>query len=203
MNRPTAIARQRQTQAMPPPQQQTRGPVSSISSAQLFAQNAQQQQQQQQQQRGQQQQRQNLQQQTGPPQIPEQVTIQQAVSVIIARLHALETKAAGATLIKDNTVPNQEDVNLDMMFEQIFERLVSLEKFQESNQELENKVAKLENDIRDSKDVIMRLQSFTMDTNKQLASMLLLNKPVQREEILQTASLKEIIQNELNTTETD
>ena len=199
MNRPTAIARQRQTQGPPPPQQQTRGPVSSISSAQLFAQNANQQQQrgnQQQPQRG------NLQ-QSGPPQIPEQVTIQQAVSVIIARLHALETKAAGATLIKDNTVPNQEDVNLDMMFEQIFERLVNLEKFQESTQELENKVSKLENDIRDSKDVIMRLQSFTMDTNKQLASMLLLNKPAQREETLQTQSLKEIIQNELNTTDTD
>jgi hypothetical protein len=200
MNRPTAIARQRQTQAPPPPQQQTRGPVSSISSAQLFAQNANQQQQQQQS-RGQQQQSRG--QQQGPPQIPEQVTIQQAVSVIIARLHALETKAAGSTLIKDNTLPNQEDVNLDMMFEQIFELLVSLEKFQESNQELEIKVAKLENDIRDSKDVIMRLQSFTMDTNKQLASMLLLNKPSQRDESLSTPSLKEIIQNELNTTETD
>lgn len=200
MNRPTAIARQRQTQ--PPPHQQTRGPVSSISSAQLFAQNANQQmQQQQQQQRGQQQQQRGNLQQQGPPQIPEQVTIQQAVSVIIARLHALETKAAGSTLIKDNTVPDQDDVNLDMMFEQIFERLVNLEKFQESNKELENKVVKLENDIRDSKDVIMRLQSFTMDTNKQLASMLLLNKTVQKEETFATPSLKEIIQNELNTTD--
>ncbi len=196
MNRPIAVARQQQRRTSAP--EQPRGPVQSINSAQAFANH----------QRVQQQQQQSKQPQQPSPssQYPSQVTIPQAISVIIARLNNLEskTKTAFSNLqtqtVSTTSVENDDSPNeLDMAIQQIFERITLLETSSSLNSskfdEFTSKITKLENDLRDSKDIILKLQTFTIDTTKDL--LMMKNKVSSSTNEERQLSLKEIVQNEL------
>jgi hypothetical protein len=175
MNRQTANARQRK----PGPPEPQRGPGQSIGSAQTFGVTQQQQQQQQMlQQQRMQQQKQAANGKNASRQIPAQVTIQQAVAVIVSRLNKLEIKSArmSSTSVSGDSVPQTDDSSnneLDQAMAQIFERLHNLESsdYSASSEDLSLKITKLENDLRDSKDIIMKLQSFTIDTTKQMSTL--------------------------------
>jgi hypothetical protein len=208
-NRPIAVARQQRRTSAP---EQPRGPVQSINSAQAFANQQRQLQQQQQQQQQQQLKQSQLKQQLNhgsSSQYPSQVTIPHAISVIIARLNNLESKtknafsnlqtqgvsAAGAIAVENDESPNE----LDMAIQQIFERIALLETSATLNSikldESVSKITKLENDLRDSKDIILKLQTFTIDTTKDLLTMKNRYSSSTNEE--RQLSLKEIVQSEL------
>jgi len=239
MNRQIA-SRQRKVMSQPP--EQARGPVPSIASAQNFS-NMQQQQQLQQQQLQQQQlqqqrqyQSQSLpppprqaqsqrrppepqgqaQQQRLPNGMPSQVTIPQAISVIVSRLNRIESRVANAPLMDRQGNEQVDDTNeIDNALGQLFERVTELETNQETIISKQNeyvaKMIKLENDLRESKDMIIRLQSFSIDTTNKLLSFSnnafsnpsmgssinsSTNSIVSLDEPL-TVVIKEIIQNEL------
>ena len=238
MNRQIA-SRQRKVMSQPP--EQARGPVPSIASAQNFS-NMQQQQQLQQQQLQQQRQYQSqslpppprqAQSQRRPPEpqvqgqgqaqqhrlpngMPSQVTIPQAISVIVSRLNRIESRVANAPLMDRQGNEQVDDTNeIDNALGQLFERVTELETNQETIISKQNeyvaKMIKLENDLRESKDMIIRLQSFSIDTTNKLLSFSnnafsnpsmgssinsSTNSIVSLDEPL-TVVIKEIIQNEL------
>jgi hypothetical protein len=189
MNRQIA-SRQRKVNTPPEP---PRGPVPSIGSAQNFANLQQQQQmllqQQQQQQRQRQQQQQQQQPQSQkfqqpnqlPNGLPAQVTIPQAISVIISRLNNIEDKMVKHNTINSNNANNStnepasfeqnDEVNeFDQAISQLFDRVQELESnYLKNSMQLNDfltKMSKLENELRDSKDI--KLQSFSIDTTNKL-----------------------------------
>ena len=86
-----------------------------------------------------------------------------------------------------------------MAIQQIFERIALLETSTSLNSikldESISKITKLENDLRDSKDIILKLQTFTIDTTKDLLTMKNRYSSSTNEE--RQLSLKEIVQSEL------
>ena len=190
MSRSLGINKQRTPVVQEPP----RGPITSIASAKNMnaAQNmttAQQQQQQMlKQQYMQQQQQQKLKQQkqqmanNSPQQqpqpqsggMPSHVTIPQAISVIVSRLNSIERKIMKpvATLGEDSEQQQQqqESIDLDLTIDQILERLQQLEGSDTLDQ-LNNKVSKLESDLRDSKDMVLKMQSMIITTTEQVTKL--------------------------------
>lgn len=231
MNRQIA-SRQRKVMSQPP--EPPRGPVQSIASAQNFA-NLQQQQQQQLKQR----QYQSQQPQPQPPQLqsqrrpnepqtktqrlpnglPSQVTVPQAISIIVSRLNNIESRVMNSSGFANQGNQGDEQIvennELDHAIAQLYERVQELEtnhlKTTSQHNDYLAKINKLENDLRDSKDMIIKLQSFSIDTTNKLLSfgnnsfvnpslgssinsstnsIVSLDEPI-------TVVIKEIIQNEL------
>lgn len=199
MSRSLGINKQRTPVVQEPP----RGPITSIASAKNMnaAQNmttAQQQQQQMlKQQYMQQQQQQKLKQQkqqmanNSPQQpqpqsgMPSHVTIPQAISVIVSRLNSIERKIAKPveTLGEDSEQQQQESIDLDLTIDQILERLQQLE-VSDTLDQLNNKVSKLESELRDSKDMVLKMQSMIITTTEQVTKLSMqLNSVVTTEQI--------------------
>ena len=134
----------------------------------------------------QQQQQQQQQQQS----YPSQVTVPQAVTVLIARLNNLEQKINKIADNQHNSL--SESITTDNFFDEskllpIFERLQTIESNM-SNDSLEtkmnqfaSKIQKLEKDLVDSKNLIMKIQGVTMETTSQTASLFLKTKAVEDE----------------------
>ena len=72
-------------------------------------------------------------------QLPAQVTIPQAISILVARINQLEDKCANTT----NTIQVADDSNI--------------------MEEMTARIVKLELELLSAKDHIMKLQSFTLD----------------------------------------
>jgi hypothetical protein len=168
MSRSVGISKQRTPVIQEPP----RGPGRSIASAQnivptpvgkmtpaLFAQ----QQALQQQYLKQQEDMKNMSQRMVPETIPQQVTVQQAVAVIVARLNNLESKMRELDM---SSSPEQSDSpnELDLAIAQIFERLQILETEDASSE----RVHKLESDLRDAKDAVFKLQTCMISNTDQI-----------------------------------
>lgn len=192
MSRSLGVNKQRTPVVQEPP----RGPITSIASAKNMSTAQQQQQQMLKQQYMQQQQQQKLKQQkqqmaNQPPQqtlnsngMPSHVTIPQAISVIVSRLNSIERKISKpvAALGEDQPLSEQqqqESIDLDLTIDQILERLQQLEGSQSDNlvvsksefEQLNNRVSKLDSDLRDSKDMVLKLQSFIITTTDQVTKL--------------------------------
>ena len=110
-----------------------------------------------------------------PPGIPPQVTVPQAIAIIASRLNKIEDKIIG--LRSDGESVNMNDQfdtpnELDHAIAQLFERVQDLETVSSKNNsqlsDFITKMNKLENELRDSKDMIIKLQSFSIDTTNKL-----------------------------------
>ena len=110
-----------------------------------------------------------------PPGIPPQVTVPQAISIIATRLNKIEDKIVN--LRSDGESANMNDQfdtpnELDHAIAQLFERVQELETVSLKNtsqlSDFIAKMNKLENELRDSKDMIIKLQSFSIDTTNKL-----------------------------------
>ena len=183
MSRSLGINKQRTPVVQEPP----RGPISSIASAKNMSAAQQQQQQMLKQQYMQQQQQQKLkqqqQQQQQQPQtasgMPSHVTVPQAIAVIVSRLNSIERKISKpvATLGEDSEQQQQESIDLDLTIDQILERLQQLEGTnslvvsKSDFEQLNNKVSKLDSDLRDSKDMVLKMQSLIITTTEQVTKL--------------------------------
>ena len=174
MSRSVGISKQRTPVIQEPP----RGPGRSIGSASaqgmapggkltpaLLAQ-----QQAMQQQYARQQEMKNSSQKMVPDGIPQQVTVQQAVAVIVARLNNLESKLRDTILSPSSSQEQSDSPNdLDLAMAQIFERLQILESQDTSSLDEANvKVNKLESDLRDAKDALFKLQTCMIGNTDQI-----------------------------------
>jgi hypothetical protein len=185
MSRSLGINKQR----TPVFQEQLRGPISSIASAKNMS-AAQQQQQQmlkqqymQQQQQQQQKLKQQMQNQQPQPQpqtvngMPSHVTVPQAIAVIVSRLNSIErkiTKPVATLGEEESEQQQQESINLDLTIDEILERLQQLESVVVSKsdfEQLNNKVSKLDSDLRDSKDMFLKMQSLLITTTEQVTKL--------------------------------
>jgi hypothetical protein len=190
MSRSLGVNKQRTPVVQEPP----RGPIMSIASAKNMnlstAQQQQQQmlkqqymQQQQQQQQKLKQQKQQMTNQQPQPQtgngMPSHVTVPQAIAVIVSRLNSIERKITkpAATLGEDQQLSEQQQqdsIDLDLTIDQILERLTILEDLVVSKSEFEqlnNKVNKLDSDLRDSKDMVLKMQSLIITTTEQVTKL--------------------------------
>ena len=194
MSRSLGVNKQRTPVVQEPP----RGPIMSIASAKNMGTTAQQQQQQMlKQQYMQQQQQQKLKQQKqqmanqSPQQttngMPSHVTVPQAISVIVSRLNSIERKISKPAdpLGEDQQQPQlseqqqHESIDLDLTIDQILERLQLLEGTQSDSlvvsksdfDQLNNKVSKLDSDLRDSKDMVLKMQSLIITTTEQVTKL--------------------------------
>jgi hypothetical protein len=190
MSRSLGINKQRTPVFQEPP----RGPITSIASAKNMSQaqnmsTAQQQQQQMLKQQYMQQQQQLQQQklkqqmanqqpqqpQSGMP--PSHVTVPQAIAVIVSRLNSIErkiSKSDAQSLGEPSEEQQQESINLDLTIDQILERLQALESAVVSKsdfEQLNNKVSKLDSDLRDSKDMFLKMQSLLITTTEQVTKL--------------------------------
>ncbi len=183
MSRSLGINKQRTPVVQEPP----RGPISSIASAKNMSAAQQQQQQmlkqqymQQQQQKLKQQQQQ--QQQQPQPQaasgMPSHVTVPQAIAVIVSRLNSIERKILKpVATLEDSEQQQQESIDLDLTIDQILERLQQLEGTnslvvsKSDFEQLNNKVSKLDSDLRDSKDMVLKMQSMIITTTEQVTKL--------------------------------
>ena len=164
MSRSLGVSKQR-TPVIP---DQPRGPGRSIQSAQMSNPQIMQQQKMQQQYLQQQAQAQSQRKTEGPP---SQVTVPQAIAVIIARLNSIERKVNSVNTNSSESLSNNDDpesVNeLDLAMNQIFERLQALESSLKL-EELTNKLNRLESDLRDSKDAVFKLQTYMISNTEQM-----------------------------------
>jgi len=185
MSRSLGINKQRTPVVQEPP----RGPISSIASAKnMNLQNMSTMQQQQQQMLKQQymQQQQKLKQQMAnqPPQsqtangMPSHVTVPQAIAVIVSRLNSIERKISKPVATLGEEQPSeqqqQDSIDLDLTIDQILERLQQLEDLVVSKsdfEQLNNKVNKLDSDLRDSKDMVLKMQSLIITTTDQVTKL--------------------------------
>ena len=173
---------QQQQMRSTPPQQQMRSPP------------PQQQQQMRPQQQQQQQQMRPQQQQTL---YPSHVTVPQAIAVIISRLNKIDGKLNNTTNSSNPSLnlQNEDDSSNNQLIHQILERLTNIESVSVDNKlaDLTSKINKFETELRESKDIIMKLQSFIMDTNTKLAQL------SNTDEETLKLSIKEMVLNELST----
>ena len=194
MSRSLGVNKQRTPVVQEPP----RGPITSIASAKNMSAAQQQQQQMLKQQYMQQQQQQKIKQQrqqmaNQTPQqpqtvngIPSHVTVPQAIAVIVSRLNSIErkiSKPVEATLGEDQQLSEQqqqESIDLDLTIDQILQRLQLLEGLQSDSSlvvsksdfdQLNNKVSKLDSDLRDSKDMVLKMQSLIITTTEQVTKL--------------------------------
>ena len=190
MSRSLGVNKQRTPVVQEPP----RGPITSIASAKNMNAAQQQQQQMLKQQYMQQQQQQKLKQQKqqmsnqSPQQsqtvngMPSHVTVPQAIAVIVSRLNSIERKISKpvATLGEDqpqSEEQQQESIDLDLTIDQILERLQQLEGSdslvvsKSEFDQLNNKVSKLDSDLRDSKDMVLKMQSLIITTTDQVTKL--------------------------------
>ena len=188
MSRSLGINKQRTPVVQEPP----RGPIMSIASAKNMSTAQQQQQQmlkQQYMQQQQQQQQQKLKQQMSnqPPQqsqtvnaMPSHVTVPQAIAVIVSRLNSIERKISKPVVTLGEEQPQlseqqqQDAIDLDLTIDQILERLTILEDLVVSKsdfEQLNNKVSKLDSDLRDSKDMVLKMQSLIITTTEQVTKL--------------------------------
>jgi hypothetical protein len=192
MSRSLGINKQRTPVVQEPP----RGPITSIASAKNIGQpqnmmsQAQQQQQQmlkqqymqQQQQQKLRQQKQQMANQPTQPQtvnsVPSHVTVPQAIAVIVSRLNSIERKILKPVAPLGEDEPSeqqqQESIDLDLTIDQILARVQQLEDLvvlKSDFDQLNNKVSKLDSDLRDSKDMVLKMQSFIITTTDQVTKL--------------------------------
>jgi hypothetical protein len=189
MSRSLGINKQRTPVVQEPP----RGPITSIASAKnigqpqnMMSQTQQQQQQmlkqqymQQQQQQKLRQQKQQMANQPTQPQtvngVPSHVTVPQAIAVIVARLNSIERKILKpAAPLGEDEQQQQESIDLDLTIDQILARVQQLEDLvvlKSDFDQLNNKVSKLDSDLRDSKDMVLKMQSFIITTTDQVTKL--------------------------------
>lgn len=144
------------------------------------------------------QQRQQMQQPQSQPQpqpqtvngMPSHVTVPQAIAVIVSRLNSIErkiTKPVASLGEEESEQQQQESINLDLTIDEILERLQqlegSLQQLEASKldtslvvsksdfEQLNNKVSKLDSDLRDSKDMFLKMQSLIITTTEQVTKL--------------------------------
>ena len=121
--------------------------------------------------------------------MPSHVTVPQAISVIVSRLNSIERKISksAAPLEEDQSQlseqqqqqQQQESIDLDLTIDQILERLQQLEGTQSDSlvvsksefEQLNNKVSKLDSDLRDYKDMVLKMQSLIITTTEQVTKL--------------------------------
>ena len=179
MSRSLGINKQRTPVVQEPP----RGPITSIASAKNIGQpqNMMSQAQQQQQQKLRQQKQQMANQPTQPQtvnSVPSHVTVPQAIAVIVSRLNSIERKILKPVAPLGEDEPSeqqqQESIDLDLTIDQILARVQQLEDLvvlKSDFDQLNNKVSKLDSDLRDSKDMVLKMQSFIITTTDQVTKL--------------------------------